>query len=758
MRYEIRFIVSAAFGLACLAGCQAEEAAKCSPPDPANAPPGSACAADTECAATGGQAGMCVMGICGIAPAVGECQEDGSLISCPLGLSCRILTVYQGEKSACLPSCDCGLCAGSCDQTGCLPAKDDNCDPRSCSIHRYPDLINKQPPPLGAGPYFTDVTEEANLAASGEDVCGNRIALADIDEDGFDDLFVHSTKNTIRDDLTAQPPLRYKRVLLNRPGPAGGRVFEEHTDASGYTATRDGVGGRSASFAVFADVNNDGHLDIFSGSFVDGNTSVTDPGDRSEILLGQGDGTFELAPASDTTPGQDERLSTTSAAFLDYDRDGRVDLFVGFWYRIYGYLTALQDRLYQGGGDGLFTDVTEAAGLKTNDAGFDLGVNHRPTYGVTVCDVDSDGDDDILASAYGRQPNMLWQNDGDGQFENIAYRVGFAADNILEYDDNQFFRCHCQLVPNDPQCDPSPGTPAIQCSSDYWNSSIDNKPWRLGGNTFTTVCGDIDADGDMDLFNAEIRHWHIGQSADPSQLLLNEQDGQGGWHFSRPGNAAMGLEREWSSPDWNEGDITAAFLDFDADGALDIFLGCSDYPGDHDFLFRQLGDHTFEDVSQASGAAHYYGNGVAVDDYDRDGDLDIAVGSSTMRCSSDPDCPWTRNEVHLYRNDVGQDSNWMAIRLVGAGDGASNVSSIGARVVVSAGGASQQREVQGGYGHFGLQGGLRVYFGLGDECLAKEVKIFWPDKAGSVSIYKYVPANYFITIYESDGRIEYSAP
>ena len=208
-----------------------------------------------------------------------------------------------------------------------------------------------------------------------------------------------------------------------------------------------------------------------------------------------------------------------------------------------------------------------------------------------------------------------------------------------------------------------------------WQPGIDDQAWRLGGNTFTTACGDVDSDGDMDLCNAEIRHWWAGESSDPSQLLVSAGD-----RFERPGNDATGLGHRPGGVDWNEGDLHAAFFDADGDGRLDILLGASDYPDQTAHLFRQLADTGFEDVAEAAGIAHPRTSGLAVADVDRDGNLDVVVGSGTARCAGDPTCPWTRNEVHLYRNDAASPSgaNVLEVRLAG-GEG-TNRAALGARV------------------------------------------------------------------------------
>jgi hypothetical protein len=615
-----------------------------------------------------------------------------------------------------------------------------------------PPRICRTPEPLGRGPYFQQATDQVGLGTDQLHPLGNRIAAVDLDGDGYVDLIVHRVYENRREDPEAgDPSERLKRVFMNRPAAGGRRRFVEATIESRYGALADGSGlGRSAQFAVAGDVDNDGDLDLFSGTYVNSASSAApDPGDRSVILLNDGTGVFEIAPASAVSPGPAERWTTTSASFLDYDRDGNLDLFVGFWYRQYGYLEGLQDRLYRGNGDGTFEDVTAAAGLATTASGYAEGTNHRPTYGVTVCDVDSDGDADLLVSAYGRSWNMLWENRGDGTFADIAPEVGFHGDSLADYGDNQFYRCYCQANPG--VCDPAPPLPSIGCG-DYWSPGLDDQPFRANGNTFSTACGDIDNDGDMDLMSAEIRHWHIGSSSDPSELLRNvPAPSTRGWTFERPGNAAIGLARTWTAPDWNEGDIFIAFIDFDNDGRKDVFLGSTDYPGTRGFLFHQQTDGTFREIGRTAGVNHPGASGMAWADFDRDGDLDLVVGSATARSC----CGWTENQVHYYRNDVGQDGNWLQVVLEGSGTHGTNRSAIGARVAVTAGGVTQVQEVGGGYGHFGIQNDLVLHFGLGDACDVDSIEVRWPDGAGTAETWADVRANYRVRLVRGDSRAYY---
>ena len=92
---------------------------------------------------------------------------------------------------------------------------------------------------------------------------------------------------------------------------------------------------------------------------------------------------------------------TSSASFVDADRDGIVDLWVGFWYKSYGASNlGVQARLFKGKGDGTFVDATKGSALETTSSGSDTGKNHRPAYGVTTCDLDDDGRPELLLSAY----------------------------------------------------------------------------------------------------------------------------------------------------------------------------------------------------------------------------------------------------------------------------------------------------------------------------------------------------------------------
>ncbi len=598
--------------------------------------------------------------------------------------------------------------------------------------------------------YFDEVSESMNLK---DKVLGIRLMSVDLDNDYYPDLIVHRVNANTRDDFSKNPPWYQKRVLLNKIKEGSGFVDFTSESAYGQIRGEESNLSRAANFAIGADIDNNGTVDLFSGTYTDLSSSANpkDPGDRSEILLNDGKGHLVLAPPNNIFR---EGATVTSATFTDFDRDGNIDLFVGAFYKIWGFLESFSDRLYKGDGKGNFIDVTEQMGLLTpDDEGYEEGYSSAPTYGVTSCDINNDGKVELMTSSYGRQWNKFWLFSGDKYVE-IGRDINYAGDSNLDYSDNEFYKCYCKMHPEDPvYCPPSVGQPKIQCSGEYWAFGVDDQPFRLNGNTFTTICADVDNDGNPDIIHTEIRHWHIGQSSDPTQLLRNVvSDNKYGFYFERIDNKVSGLERKWGITDWNEGDISGVVFDFNNDGLPDIFIASSDYPGDRAFLFMQKPDHTFVEVAQISGIAHKQSQEVAVADFDRDGDLDVIVGSSTMRNTD-----WKDNYVYFYKNNASIDSNAVEIKLIGA-SGKSNRSAIGAKVKIKSGDLIQYKELQGGYGHFGLQNDLILHFGMGKNCKIDEITVIWPDKINSTQTFKNIYANYLIEIEQHKEEIKYILP
>ncbi|MCA3010807.1 MAG: VCBS repeat-containing protein, partial [Myxococcaceae bacterium] len=235
------------------------------------------------------------------------------------------------------------------------------------------------------GTLFVDATDAWNLGDDGLRLRGNRLTVADLDGDGFPDLVVHTLTTNARQPVALDGGARQVWQLMNRQGPDGHRRFVDET-GNGLFQVRDGDGRqyRAAHLAVFGDVDNDGDLDAFSGTHDD--PSKADVGDRSEVLLNDGTGRFALANPTPVRGGPSARLPTTAAAFTDADRDGKLDLFVGYFYEYYGRtFWGLQAQLLLGQGTGGFTRGTDAAGLTTERGNMETFRNHRPAYGVTAC-------------------------------------------------------------------------------------------------------------------------------------------------------------------------------------------------------------------------------------------------------------------------------------------------------------------------------------------------------------------------------------
>ncbi|MBW2277760.1 MAG: CRTAC1 family protein, partial [Deltaproteobacteria bacterium] len=406
-----------------------------------------------------------------------------------------------------------------------------------------------------------------------------------------------------------------------------------------------------------------------------------------------------------------------------------------------------------GDGQGAFDDVTDAAGLTTlahSDETAAAGTNHKPSWGVTACDVDGDGWTDLMTTSYGRQFNNFYRNLGDGTFEDLTLSSGFGSDEKEDYSDNEFYLCYCEYHPDVPECDGA-GSASIVCDdlANAWNIGMDDQPWRLGGNSSNTVCGDIDNDGDMDLLAVELAHWHIGGSSDMTELLVN--DGFPAAPFVRPGNEATGLTRAHIMG-WNEGDLGGAFADFDNDGLLDVLVASSDYPGTNSLLWQQQSDGTFVGVEDEAGAEVDRAHGIGLIDYDRDGDYDLVLGTSLMRWSAS-DFPPAPDDAYAYllRNDGGQDANKMILHVRGSGAaGGANRDAVGARIQVTAGGATYTREIQGGFGLNRGQQDQLIIVGIGQACTADDVTITWPDGSGSTSSFTDVMANHVAIINQGE--------
>jgi hypothetical protein len=596
-------------------------------------------------------------------------------------------------------------------------------------------------------PAFREASVDFGLDVTG--AAGTRVSAVDLDGDGWTDLVVRRGGLRNSDFSTGD---QHTWVLHNDGG-----VFTDVTESSGFLAARVAGEqmGRGGDVYAFADVDNDGDLDAFAG--LDTTDVSKSLGETSEIVLGAGDGSFALGPRDSDVRNDgvsDDVDVPAGASFIDFDRDGFVDLFVPQhnYTPAGGGITFRGDRLLKGDGTGAFVEVTADVGMVTEDWGvidvLNEGRAHSRAWGAAACDLNGDGWTELLVPSYGRSPNHLWQGVSSGEavgFLNRSVDSGYAYDDDLSWQDNQFARCFCQSNPTADGCD-EVGAPAIGCSTPNWSHDQDRQPFRLGGNSGATVCADVNNDGAMDLLTSEIKHWWAGAGSDGGELLINS--GESEVRFDRPGRESMGIAVEHVTSSWDEGHMSATVFDFDNDGWPDIYVGASDYPGNRGHLFHQRAPLEFEEVGTSEGIDHNRSHGVAVADFDRDGDLDVVVGHSRARCdAAAPNNCYETQAVRLFENVVGDAGNFVQLRLLG-GEG-TNRAAIGARVTLSADGVTQTHEVGGGYGHYGAQDDLVQHFGLGTACEA-EVEVRWPDAALTTERFT-LPAGHRFEIEQGQG-------
>lgn len=501
----------------------------------------------------------------------------------------------------------------------------------------------------------------------------SRLAFVDIDGDGWDDVVMHSLFPNPQKDI----PFEHLVFRNKHDG-----TFEDVSESSGLKNVQ-------AGFFAFADVDGDGDEDCFAGLDIEltGKTSV--------VLLNDGKGVFTAKENS----GVEKVKYVANAVFADFDRDGKVDLFLGNGQTSY----AARNAFFLGNGDGTFTDVT-AERLP--------GVPSQPTNGLVACDYDDDGDLDVFVSTYGVSQKLgwkqLWENDGAGGFFNVAEERGFHA----------------------------------LATGTYWNSRTgkgrDPQPVAadkiVGANGFGIDCADITGDGLPDVWMATISHGDGADESrlwsDPTQLLVNGGKSKG-----------FAFQNEFLDRGlpYNEGDIDAAIVDYDNDGRLDLAVTRTDKyeasytdPQQKGYfgLFRQNDDGTFSSVGLASGINDTSeggkrgkaGQNLAFADVDHDGDPDLLFGARDMgggRANS------------LFENTTGQDNGWLAVRVRGDGK-AVHTDAFGTKVTVKIGDRVIVREKKSSRGTYDSIDGSSLLFGLGggacvDGKNAASIEVRWPD-------------------------------
>jgi enediyne biosynthesis protein E4 len=495
--------------------------------------------------------------------------------------------------------------------------------------------------------------------------CG--CAFFDYDNDGWLDIFL---LNGTR--VEGTPAGTTNRLYKNnRDG-----TFTDVTERAGLL--RSGW----ASGVTVGDYDNDGHEDLF----------ITYWG-RNALYRNNGDGTFADVTENAGLADSGRRWGA-GCTFLDYDRDGHLDLFVSN-YLEFSFDQALEPgqntncnwkgvpvncgprglppgvhSLYQNTGRGTFTDVSDAAGIS----------RARGSYGMSVvaADFDNDGWPDIYL-ACDSTPSLLFMNNHDGTFREEAFVRGVALSE----------------------------------------DGLEQAGMGIG-------IGDYNLDGVLDLFKTHF--------ADDTNVLYR---GDARGNFVDVTNVA-GLAVETRFVGWGAG-----IVDLDNDGLPDIFLVTGNvYPEIERqlpayplktprIIFRNLGEGRFEELIDEAGpgiGAVHASRGCAFGDFDNDGDIDVLV----VNLNEPPS---------LLRNDLTGARHWLKVKLVGT---VSNRSALGARVIARYGGKTQAQEVVSQSGFYSVSD-RRLHFGLGGATHA-DLEIRWP--RGNVQKVPQVAADQVLVVTE----------
>ncbi len=500
--------------------------------------------------------------------------------------------------------------------------------------------------------------------------CG--CAFIDYDNDGWMDIF-----------------LLCGTRIEGAPADATNRLYKNNRDGT-FTDITEKAGLHAVGWAsgvCIGDYNNDGFEDIFCTYF-----------GQNILYRNNGDGTFTDVTKAAGLLNEQPRWGA-GCSFLDYNRDGNLDLFVSNYVRFSiehapvpgantncnwkgipvecgprGLPTG-RHSLYKNNGDGTFTDVSQQAGI----------AQATKCYGMTVvtADLDEDGWPDIYV-ACDSTPSLLFMNNHDGTFREEGVLRGVALSEDGE----------------------------------------EQAGMGVG-------IGDYDLDGHLDLFKT-----HFADDA----CVLYHNDGKGNFDDVTR-TSRVGVETRFVS--WGAG-----IADLDNDGYPDIFMVTGNvYPEVERTLpqyanktpravFRNLGNNSFEELFEAAGpgvAEAHCSRGCAFGDFDNDGDVDILI----INLNENPT---------LLRNDLQGKQNWIKVKLEGV---KSNRSGIGARVLAHYGGKTQAQSVSSQSSYYSCND-PRLHFGLGSNT-SVGLEVHWP--SGLVESFKRVAINGLITLREGVGQV-----
>lgn len=442
-----------------------------------------------------------------------------------------------------------------------------------------------------------------------------------------------------------------------------------------------------ASYLAFADFNRDGVMDVIIGVLNQRGEFTKTP---LTLWLGRWNDKNQLRFDKDNSFIKLEPQATSSVVMVDVNLDGRLDLFMGNWYKEHkNSLIPSGDRLLINTANGWEDKSEWLEGENTQSANELFPPLARPTYGASSCDMNQDGWPDILTASSGGHGNKLWLNRAPRPGPVLEGRrfTDVGRESFFAHDANG------GLVPTG------------------------------GGRTFTANCADYNDDGIMDVFLGELTHAWDNVSVDRSSILTG----------ARPTLPLSFLRTEYMSDleteNWNQGDKRATWADLNLDGFIDLLVDNSGFPP-HSRLVAFMQDETraFNNVAPQWGIDIVNPVGSMIVDINGDGKLDIITGQTNVRQSD------IKGRIYVLENNMPVSGRAHVFHLEGR---KANNLGIGAMVMlytlVDGKQVIQRRWNETVQGGLSSQNQTGVHFGVGAATKTVGVKVRWPIlKSGSI--------------------------
>jgi hypothetical protein len=496
--------------------------------------------------------------------------------------------------------------------------------------------------------------------------------------------------------------------------------------------------GLNGTGPAFADYDNDGDVDIF--------VSTEAIGEGIALRLWENDGTGKFTDVAKARGADLPGTLGRGSAWGDYDNDGDLDLVIATMppnssgpSRTHVPTTLLKNLLVETGKP-TFDNVTRAAKLLRKDNASDesIGGIGNTGGGIGFADIDNDGWLDIMhRNADYEVDNALFRNNGNGTFADITHDSGIGMEGVVKESNSQGAPTFADFD-NDGDLDAlvtNEGDLQVLFTNDgkgkFTNVMNNRKPpsglaFRVAANAQGSCLGDVDNDGDIDVF--------LPFADQANRLVRNDIDKGEGLTFTDITKTAGVGDRK--------GARGCVMADFDNDGWLDIYVNnggpqnvlindvIEGFPTfvrffiawepDTNSLYRNNGNGTFSDVLKGSGAEGFgIGSGVGAGDVNGDGFLDMFATNRTYYSNFKP--ANILQDSWLFLNK-GNRNNWLRVKLTGT---KSNRSAIGARVTVVAGDLKQLRERVSAHGYNSANEPTET-FGLGKQTRVDYVEVRWP--------------------------------